>query len=232
MTTPLHLALWTKHKDLARASLNSPFVRGLEDGTLDPVAFRRYVAQDAFFLRAFFAAYALAAARTSDLMHVARQFHALMEGVLEELELHARYAATLGIDLETVTPAPAARGYTEFLLDKGWNAEVGEIVAAMTPCMRLYAWLGQELADAGSDDNPYHEWIRTYASPEFDQLAGILESLVDQLAAECPERADSVYKRALEWELRFFEAFLPSTAGSLGVPDRDGDDESYSAGGS
>ena len=62
MAEPMHRALWARNAGLAEACLRSRFVRGLADGTLAPEAFRRYVAQDAFFLRAFFSAYALAAA--------------------------------------------------------------------------------------------------------------------------------------------------------------------------
>ena len=70
----LHDTLWNENAELARRCLEHPFVQGLADGTLDRDAFRRYVAQDAFFLRAFFRAYGLAAARCDDFDH-ARRFH-------------------------------------------------------------------------------------------------------------------------------------------------------------
>lgn len=210
MTERPHRTLWVRNADLAEACLRSRFVRGLADGTLEPEAFRRYVAQDAFFLRAFFGAYAVAAARAAaaDRMEVARRLHALMQGVLDELELHQAYAERLDIDLDDVTPNAAATGYTEFLARKAWHAEAGEILAAMTPCMRLYAWLGQRL-QAGGDhtENPYREWIETYASPDFEGLAAELEALLDDLAADMPERAAEAYAEAMRHELAFFEAF-------------------------
>ena len=204
---PFHEALWARNQGLARACLESRFVRGLADGSLDPEAFRRYVAQDAFFLRAFFSAYAIAAARTADRIEVARRLHALMQGVLDELELHRAYAERLDIDLEAVTPNAAARGYTNFLARTAWNAEAGEILAAMTPCMRLYAWLGQRLSTGDHGQNPYRDWIETYASPDFDALAAELEELLDGLAADMPERAAEAYAEAMRHELAFFEAF-------------------------
>lgn len=203
----LHQRLWARNAGLARACLESRFVRGLADGSLARESFRRYVAQDAFFLKAFFSAYALAAARTADRLDVARRLHALMRGVLDELELHRAYADRLDIDLESVTPNAAARGYTDFLARAAWNAEAGEILAAMTPCMRLYAWLGQRLSAGDHSENPYRDWIETYASPDFEGLAAELEGLLDDLAADMPERAAEAYADAMRHELAFFEAF-------------------------
>lgn len=207
MAEPLHQALWARNAGLAQACLDSRFVRGLADGSLARDAFRRYVAQDAFFLKAFFSAYAVAAARTADRIDVARRLHALMQGVLDELELHRAYAERLDIDLESVTPNTAATGYTDFLARTAWHAEAGEILAAMTPCMRLYAWLGQRLEAGDHTENPYRDWIETYASPDFEGLAAELEGLLDDLAAGMPERAGEAYAEAMRHELAFFEAF-------------------------
>ncbi len=149
---------------------------------MDPEDFKHYVAQDAFFLRAFFSAYALGAVRAVEKREVVQRLHGLMRGVLDELKLHEGYAKSLAIDLGKVQPHPAARAYTDFLLRTAWTAEVGEIMAAMTPCMRLYAYLGQELALWDHSQNPYRQWIDTYSSAEFEALAAELELLLDQLA--------------------------------------------------
>ncbi len=204
----LHKTLWQANLDLAHACLELPFVQGLADGRLEAVAFQCYVAQDAFFLNAFLRAYALAAAKCEQLEQVAT-FRDLMSGVLEELELHRGYAQSLSIDLSTVEPLPAARAYTDFLLRVAWSADVGEIVAAMTPCMRLYAWLGTELSPQLRDGHPYGDWIRTYADPEFEALAQVLETLLDDTAADTPAIREA-YRYAMVCERNFFAA--PMTA--------------------
>ena len=137
----LSARLWADNGDLAAAALAHPFVRGLADGSLPREIFAGYVAQDAFFLESFARAYALALARSPDrptLLALAD----LLAGVREELGLHASYAARWGIDLAGVEPAPATLAYTEFLLATAATGGLGEMCAAMTPCMRLYAWLG------------------------------------------------------------------------------------------
>ena len=63
----LHERLWKNNLDLAQRCLEHPFISGLGDGTLPVSAFRRYVAQDAYFLRAFLSAYALCTARSPDI---------------------------------------------------------------------------------------------------------------------------------------------------------------------
>ncbi|MDX1623602.1 MAG: TenA family protein [Gemmatimonadota bacterium] len=205
----LHRRLWKENADLARASLEHPFVQGLAQGDLDQDAFRRYVAQDAFFLRAFHRAYALAAAKCGPVTPLAilRRVESLMTGVLDELDLHAGYAEELGIDLDRVDPHPATFAYTDFLLRTAWEGEPGEIFASMTPCMRLYAWLGQELEEHDHPGNPYHEWIRTYGSEEFAGLADEMESLLDELAEDTDAVRDA-YRYAMVCERDFFSAPL------------------------
>ncbi len=205
MTQLLHQTLWDEQRATAEACLGDPFVHGLGRGTLDPDVFKRFVAQDAFFLHAFYAAYALASAKTVGRRHVVRRFHDLMGGVLDELELHRSYATSLGIDLDDVTPAPATRAYTDFLLRTAWSSDAGEIVAAMTPCMRLYAWLGQRLGASVVSGNPYRDWVETYASAEFEALAATLESLLDELAVDGPVVREA-YGYAMRCERRFFAA--------------------------
>ena len=204
---PLHERLWQKNRDLARACLEHPFVRGLADGSLDRDAFKRYVAQDAFFLQAFLGAYALAAAKCAHQPERVRRFHNLMGGVLDEFKLHADYAEGLGIDLRNVEPLPAVAAYTDFLRRTAWSGDVDEIVAAMTPCMRLYAFLGAELSAGSATDNPYRDWIETYSGADFAGLTGELESLLDEVADDEPE-IDDAYRYAMTCELAFFSAPL------------------------
>ncbi|SBS76039.1 Transcriptional activator, TenA family [uncultured Mycobacterium sp.] len=198
----LSAQLWSDNSDLAADVLAHPFVRGMADGTLPRERFATYIAQDAFFLESFARAYALALARcpdTATLLALAD----LIAGVREELGLHASYAASWGIDMAGVQPLAATSAYTEFLLATAATQEVGVIYAAMTPCMRLYAWLGQSLdADRAG---PYAQWVQTYADPEFEGIAGVLEGLLDDQAADTPA-VRSAYRRAMFLELAFFEA--------------------------
>jgi thiaminase (transcriptional activator TenA) len=200
--------LWGANSDLAACCLVHPFVQGLAQGNLPSDVFAGYVAQDASFLESFARAYALAIAHSPDRASLIA-FNALLQGVLEELELHAGYAERLQINLEATTPLPATTAYTSFLLNTAMGGDAGLICAAMTPCLRLYAWLGQQLrTQVGQPEHAYADWINTYADPGFEHLTRGLEELLDRLAVADTPVADT-YRRAMELELAFFDAHAP-----------------------
>ncbi|HJQ56815.1 MAG TPA: TenA family protein [Vineibacter sp.] len=203
--TNLSTTLWAANADWAQRTLMHPFVRGLGDGSLPIDAFRRYVAQDAYFLEAFARAYAYCLAQSTARADL-RAFADLIAGVIDELKLHADYAERWRVDLANVTPGVATRAYTEFLIGLARLGGIGLTAAAMTPCMRLYAFLGQELAK-GQVAPPYAEWVRTYAAPQFETLAQTLEGLLDWHATDTPA-VRAAYRRAMELEHGFFDANL------------------------
>jgi thiaminase/transcriptional activator TenA len=210
MTMGLAAMLWTANADLARACLEDAFVRGVADGSLPIECFRAYVAQDACFLEAFARGYALALAHSPD-RHGLEKFVELIRGVVDELRLHAAYAARWQVDLARAVPAAATLAYTDFLLATASLQGVGATCAAMTPCMRLYAYLGQRLASGGHGvlpGTPYQAWIDTYAAAEFEVLASTLEGLLDRYATDTP-LIRGAYRRAMQLELAFFQAHAP-----------------------
>ena len=196
--------LWQANQDLIQACLEHPFVQGIADGTLPRQKFAYYVGQDAFFLEAFARAYSIAAAKAPDWESFG-VFHNLASGVLAELQLHTGYAASWGVDLAAVVPAPATRRYTDFLLATAWGGDVGLMIAAMSPCMCLYLFIGQQLAANGIPSHQYADWVRTYSSAEFQQLAQQLEDLGDRFTSATPQ-VHSTYRYAMLCEHEFFQA--------------------------
>lgn len=204
MSMSIAADLWQTNQDLALACLQNSFVQGIGNGTLPKGNFAYYVGQDAFFLEAFARAYSIAAAKVPDWQGF-NVFHGLADGVLQELKLHQSYAEEWGVNLQTVTPGAATRRYTDFLLATAWSQEVGVTAAAMLPCMRLYAFLGQKLAEGGIPSHAYSNWIRTYSSDEFEPLAQQLAELADRYAILTP-LVQSTYRYAMQCELDFFQA--------------------------
>lgn len=228
--------LWSSPRVVELTSLcaSNGFVRSLATGTLPRPSFQGYVAQDKFFLEAFSRAYATAAAKCAAANDVrsAAEFEELVAGVREELSLHAGYAEQWQVDLRNVTPTAECAAYVNFLLSVSEAEDVATCAAAMVPCMRLYAALGQRIAaqqrrhaqpgatqdggggldvGGGLDAGAYQSWVDTYASDDFEALAAKLEGMLDRLAAmpSAPGRAllHERYVRAMELELAFFNAW-------------------------
>ncbi len=195
--------LWKLNRDTADACLAHPFVRGIGSGDLSRERFRVYVAQDAYFLEAFARAYALALAKSPDREGIA-VFKDLLVGVFDELRLHRGYAERWQISLAP-EPLASTSAYCDFLLRTASLEPVGHTIAAMTPCMRLYAFLGQELAAKLDPETPYREWVETYASADTEALTSRLEALLDRYRGDL-ERLGWLYRRAMELELAFFQA--------------------------
>lgn len=197
--------LWQENQELAMASLNNPFVQGILSGSLAREKFAYYVSQDAFFLKAFARAYIIAGAKARDWEDFIK-LHQLAQGVFGELQLHAKYASDWGVNVGEVQPAAATRRYTDFVMATAWGHDTGMTVTALTPCMRLYAWLGQQLAAANPPAHVYSDWIDTYSSQEIEDLAADLEGLVDKYADPANPLVAATYGYAMECERDFFQA--------------------------
>ena len=204
---PLSLAaaLWQSNTSDAERILAHGFVRGLGDGSLPVGCFKSYVAQDAYFLEAFARAYAFCLANSTTRKDLA-DFADLIVGVRDELALHKAYAERWQVDLAGVVPLAATQAYVDFLLSIARRGDLGETIAAMTPCMRLYAFLGRALS-AGRVAPLYADWVKTYADPGFEALAARLETLLDRHAANS-DAVRANYARAMDLEYGFFDANL------------------------
>jgi thiaminase/transcriptional activator TenA len=207
--------------DPAWAAIHAhPFVRGIGDGTLPEAAFRRYVRQDYLFLIDYGRLLSLGAARAPRLAWM-RRFSALAESVLEtEMDLHRQYAARWKIsveELESERTAPATDAYCDFLLRTATLGDFGELAAALAPCMWGYAEIGQRLAAEGAPEHEgYAEWIRMYASDEFEQLAAWARELVDAAAEGTGDagrqRMLAAFMASSEHELAFWDSAFSAAA--------------------
>ena len=146
--------LWTRY-------VNHPFVRGLADGTLPQVAFRRYLTQDYLFLIHFVRATALAGYKSTELedLHAAA---AGMTALLAEMRLHVTYCAEWGLSEPEVAIEPEAVETAGDLLD---------LHVALAPCVLGYAEIGNALEHQATAENPYAPWITSYAGDEYQQAA-------------------------------------------------------------
>ncbi|XP_022744211.1 bifunctional TH2 protein, mitochondrial-like isoform X2 [Durio zibethinus] len=150
--------------------------------------------------------------------------------------MHDSFVQEWGSDCVKESPVNSATlKYTEFLLAtasgkvEGLKApgqlatpfEKTKIAAytlgAMTPCMRLYAFLGKEfqaLLEPNEHDHPYKKWIETYSSESFQASALQTEDLLDKLSVSLTGEElniiEKLYHQAMKLEIEFFYSQLLS----------------------
>jgi thiaminase/transcriptional activator TenA len=204
--------------ELWQAQLHHPFIRGVADGTIDPDRFRFFIRQDYLYLIDYGRCFALAAARAPGLDLMAR-FSELSDMTLRtEMALHLSFAADWGVtreQLEAEPIGPTTRAYANFLLRTAALGELGELIAALLPCMWGYSWLGRCLAESPPPANELcARWIESYASDEFAELAGWCREICDSIAADAGpaqrERMLEAFLVCSRYELEFWEAAWPS----------------------
>lgn len=195
------------------AQLEHPFVVAIRTGNVPEDRWRRWVTQDYVFLVAYCRVFALAAARAPDLPTLARFARLLEATATTEMELHRRFASRFGIepaDLETATSAPETAAYCDFLLRTAALGDFADLAAALLPCMWAFAWIGGELArHPRPRDERCAEWIDSYASPQFAELAGWCRELVDRCAEGAGgagrARMEALFLESSRHELRFWD---------------------------
>jgi thiaminase/transcriptional activator TenA len=196
-----------------QAQLDHPFVRGIGDGTVDMVRFRRWVRQDYRFLVEYCRLFAIAAARAPDLATLVSFAELLLSTATTEMSLHRSYAAQFGIsddELEAEEMATVTRAYTDFLLRTATLGDFCELASALLPCMWGFSEIGQRLAERGRPDEPRcAAWIDAYADPAFARLAGWCRELVNRLAEDAGpvprQRMRDAFVTSSRYELAFWD---------------------------
>ncbi|KAK3008346.1 hypothetical protein RJ639_015076 [Escallonia herrerae] len=222
---------WIKSRKESILALYTPFVVCLASGSLRLDAFQHYVAQDAYFLKAFAQAYELAEECADD-DEAKVAIGDLRNGVLEELKMHNSFVQEWGSDLAEENALNSATvKYTDFLLATASGKVEGvkgpgklatpfertKIAAytlgAMTPCMRLYAFIGKEiqaLLDTNDNSHLYNKWIENYSSESFQASALQNEDLLDKLSVSLTgeelDIIEKLYHQAMRLEIEFFLA--------------------------
>lgn len=196
-----------------QAILEHPFVRGIGSGDLPRDRFEHYLKQDYLYLIEFGRVFALASAKSDGLGHMAR-FSSLLDTTLKyEMDLHRRTCAEFGITsdtLETVEPALVTTAYTNLLVRTCYEGRLADILAVVLPCERGYVEIAAALMTRGLPSDPhFRDWIATYSSKEFEELAAWVADTFDELAADSPpaekERWYRLYLASTRFELLFFE---------------------------
>jgi len=198
-----------------RAYTGHDFVAQLGAGTLPLDSFKHYLAQDYLFLIHFARAYALAAYKGETVADI-RAASGTLARIVDETSMHLRYCEGWGLTQAQVEAMPEAKSnmaYTRFVLEAGMAGDLLDLHAALAPCVVGYAEIVRGLADKRHNDHPYKDWIETYASPDYQQVASNAVERLDELMARRggPGRIDrlsEIFRRATRLEVDFWQMGL------------------------
>ena len=195
--------MWNEFKPIGEKCLKHPFIQGISKGDLDINKYINFIGQDAFFLDVFARVYAIGVFRSTDI-HTRNLFHNLQCGVFEELKLHQEVSKRYKINFKLIKPLEATTAYTEFLLSNSMIGSLGDLLSAITPCMRLYLFLGTEISKSQTQENQYSDWIEAYSSSEYIDLVNSVEGLLNVHSNNLINEKQK-YKRAMNLEYDFFD---------------------------
>ena len=192
------------------------FVLELGAGTLPETSFRYYLQQDYLFLMHFARAYALSAFKAEDLEELRLAASAVSAILDTEMGLHVAFCERWGIsepEMAALPEDPANMAYTRYVLECGLSGDSLDLATALAPCVIGYAEIGVwlvENAAARDKDNPYQEWIDSYAADDYQEVAHAHAAQLDRLlqrrgGAGRTESLTRIFSEATRLEAGFWQ---------------------------
>ena len=199
--------LWQANKDIVHSCFHSSFIQSLRTGQLDKECFIQYLAQDAFVLEAMARTYSVAAAKAPD-FHGFSVLHQLIAQLIESLgDRHQEIFLWNETHIQTV-PRLQTQRYTDFLMSTAWTQDLGVILSATVPYLKLHLELGMFI-QCGDPEQTYRNWGLTYSRESFQDKVVAMDALVDRYTN--PHKARySVYRQSLLLLRLFFDAMAPT----------------------
>ncbi len=196
---------WQESHAVYEKIVQHPFNLELMNGTLHVEKFKFYIAQDSVYLGAFSRALALISARTNHLSHTLEFIRFSEDALAVEKVLHAGYFTKFGLSHEAPA-SPACHHYTQFMLAKAALDPIEVAMAAVLPCFWIYKKVGDHIYNQQTNNqNPYRDWIDTYAGEAFAQSVQKAIDICDEVAAVCTHQQRQAMTQAfsaavkLEW---------------------------------
>lgn len=176
---------WVSIGSLYSKIIHLPFNQELMKGSLTKERFAFYISQDAVYLDAFSKVLALIAAKAPR-TEQSLDFIRFAEGaIVVEQALHAGYFRQLDLSQKPVA-SPSCTLYTQYLYATAALQQVEVAMAAVLPCFWIYKAVGDHIySNQVKENNPYQEWINTYAGEAFGHTVQKAIDSCDAAADEC-----------------------------------------------
>lgn len=178
--------LWDRITPIYNAVLELPFISELTDGSLPEEKFLFYMKQDTLYLSDYSKALSMAGIRADSNDHTREFLNFATNAISVERKLHGQFYEQFnsGVDVQK---SPTCFSYTNFLLSTAMMNDNAVSIAALLPCFWIYREAGLHIYENAAPENPYQEWIDTYAGEEFNESVEKAIAITDEVAREEPE---------------------------------------------
>ena len=181
-------------KEIWESYNEHPFVKGIEDGTLDKEKFRYYIIQDFLYLEDYAKSFAIgiAKARSIETTQIFSGYINLLTG--SEMNIHHGYMGKFGVSQEEVDNTPRALdnlSYTSYMLRVAYEEGEAEILTAILSCAYSYELIAKKMVKnnpACVNHDFYGEWISGYAGEEYASGNVVLIDALNKLTENYTEQ--------------------------------------------
>ena len=193
--------------------LETDFVQGIGNGTLDIDRFKYYIIQDSIYLRNFARVIAMGIVKANDISQV-KAFYSLLTFVnADEGDTRLEYLKRFGIsdaDADKYPEHPANKAYTEFMMDCANAGDAAETLFSILPCMFSYYWIFTELVKKYPEckEGYFAPLINDYTDSIYAQVckkwADFAEKLCNNVSVEKKNKLCEIYLKSSTYELYFW----------------------------
>ncbi|KOS15499.1 thi21-hydroxymethylpyrimidine phosphate involved in the last steps in thiamine biosynthesis [Malassezia pachydermatis] len=204
---PLFTTLMARSWPLWRKYTRHPFPTQIGRGTLPWKSFLWFMCQDYIYIQHYARTWSKALAKPGTTAAQAEAFVAIIQGVVQESQLHLRVCEKAGIAKETVLATPESRAtmaYTRFVLD---IAEEGllPLMVSLASCAFGYAEVGRWLhamrsQTAVEDEEKYADWVHEYAGDAYQGLVAHLLELLEDYTAQFSPTVEQMKRLQIIWD--------------------------------
>ncbi|MFT7071542.1 thiaminase II [Patiriisocius sp. Uisw_017] len=186
-----------------------PFIIELMDGTLSKEIFQFYVNQDSLYLSEYKKTLAQLSIKCAAANDTQFFLDAATGIILVEDELHQVF---LNKEYFNKEPSPSCELYTGYMSRIANNHSIEEGLAVILPCFTIYKEIGDYILanQTNKDNNPYQNWIQTYASEDFANAVLNAIEITNRYAEKAPEevlnKMDLAFIKSSKLEWMFWDS--------------------------
>jgi len=196
--------MWNACKEIASQALQTKFVQGIGNGTLDPIKYGAFNVSDAYYCFHGAEDYLVAERQATD--PVLKAF------LLQKYKSYQNYNQTFPDtwrvqDASSIVPFPVCKAYSQFESDVASHQNPIYCLIVMIPCEYLWSWLASQLPSPSSH-NLYGEWITSNndSSGVFAMGNFLNDFMQANPGVVDPMYATHLYKTAISYEQQNFAA--------------------------